>query len=256
MTEAAPAEAGAAAEKKRPLLRRVPTSLVVTLLGIALTAWLLPAFTRQWDDRQKAHELKTAMVADMASATAAALIGGEAVWAGRPVNKRRVADAWSLASLTLEARLRAYFGRDVINAWQVYSWMIDHFADGHRAQAEAALLSATNPPGLRLDPGAADAAALVLVTGGGARPENAAEMSKIFPSFFEADPHLLLEKTAVGRLYRYLKPSLRAHETSLPYGKRAIEATLLRFEEEIAREVLDGHAKGYSTSDFLQDLIP
>jgi hypothetical protein len=60
MDEAAPPEAGTtAAEKKRPLLRRVPTSLLVTLLGIALTAWLLPAFTRQWDDRQKAQELQS-----------------------------------------------------------------------------------------------------------------------------------------------------------------------------------------------------
>src|SRR3954465_14347156 len=73
LEEVAPA-AGAAAEKKPRLLRRVPTSLIVTLLGIALTAWLLPAFTRQWDDRQKAHELKTALTSQIATATADALI--------------------------------------------------------------------------------------------------------------------------------------------------------------------------------------
>jgi hypothetical protein len=38
---------------KKASRRKVPTSLVVTLLGIALTAWLLPAVTRQWDDRQR-----------------------------------------------------------------------------------------------------------------------------------------------------------------------------------------------------------
>ena len=81
MDEAAP-EAGQAAGKKRPLLRRVPTSLVVTLIGIALTAWLLPAFTRQWDDRQKAHELKASIVTDMASATAQMVGEGEDFLAG------------------------------------------------------------------------------------------------------------------------------------------------------------------------------
>ncbi len=53
MDQAAPAEAGTAVEKKRPLLRRVPTPLIVTLLGIVLTAWLLPAFTRQWETARR-----------------------------------------------------------------------------------------------------------------------------------------------------------------------------------------------------------
>jgi hypothetical protein len=58
-------------------VRRIPTSLVVTLLGITLSAWLLPAITRQWDDRQKAHELQAVLVANMASASAKALIAAQ-----------------------------------------------------------------------------------------------------------------------------------------------------------------------------------
>jgi hypothetical protein len=68
-------EEGAA--HRRGLWRRIPTPVIVTLIGLALSAWLLPAITRQWDDRQKAHELKSAIVAEMAAATAPALIGGE-----------------------------------------------------------------------------------------------------------------------------------------------------------------------------------
>jgi hypothetical protein len=34
-------------------------------------------FTRQWDDRQNAHDLQASLVTEMASATAHALIGGE-----------------------------------------------------------------------------------------------------------------------------------------------------------------------------------
>src|SRR5438874_375987 len=77
--------AGAAAEKKRRLLRRVPTSLLVTLLGIALTAWLLPAFTRQWDDRQKSHELAASLIGESAAANADVLTAGQdAVFQLRP----------------------------------------------------------------------------------------------------------------------------------------------------------------------------
>src|SRR5262245_16834725 len=132
MDEAAPA-AGAAAEKKRRLLRRVPTPLVVTTLGIALTAWLLPAFTRQWDDRQKAQELKANTVSQMAAATADAVLQskrvqrqaaeGESVKgpfrslgaAGDARDRRALdddaglSDAWLHESIKIEAKLRAYF---------------------------------------------------------------------------------------------------------------------------------------------------
>src|SRR5262252_3189899 len=81
MSDAAPA-AGAVAAEKKPLLRRIrrpPTSVVMTLLGLALTAWLFPAVARQWDDRQKATELRASLVAQIASASAHALTGGEAI---------------------------------------------------------------------------------------------------------------------------------------------------------------------------------
>src|SRR3954467_7064097 len=62
-------EVAESSERGRRRLR-IPTSVFVTLLGIALTAWFLPAFTRQWDDRQKAHELKAALASQVAVATA------------------------------------------------------------------------------------------------------------------------------------------------------------------------------------------
>ena len=163
-------DAKAARERRR---LRVPTSVLVTFVGIALTAWLLPALTHQWDDRQNSQELKAAIVADIATATAQALVGGEAIWAKppRPVNRAKLADDWSRASLRIEARLRAYFGPPIIAAWQIYTWFVDRFVDGRRGQARAALLAASrslsgNPlvgGGLvDLDPGAAYALAGVL----------------------------------------------------------------------------------------------
>src|SRR5215470_7288837 len=114
MTEDTPAVAGVAAEQKRSLRRRVPTSLIVTLAGILLTAWLVPAFTRQWDDRQKAQELKSALVADMGSASARALTGGEPIWSGGKADTKRVLTDWDSSSLRVETRLRAYFGSELV----------------------------------------------------------------------------------------------------------------------------------------------
>jgi hypothetical protein len=119
MDEAAPGEAPAAVEKKRRLLRRFPVSLLTTLLGIALTAWLLPAFTRQWDDRQKAHELKASLAAQVAVATARSLTrsreelriilakpnGGEAMF---PAAYTHLDESWFSDSVEIEAKLRAY----------------------------------------------------------------------------------------------------------------------------------------------------
>src|SRR4051794_9783294 len=156
MDEVAPA-AGAAAEKKPRLLRRVPTSLIVTLLGIALTAWLLPAFTRQWDDRQKAHELKTTLVTEMASATAHAVIGGDAYWSGRPVDMASVLSAWSVASVEMEARLSVYFDANVLTSWQLFSWFVARWDlpppdRSHQVLAEVDLVSAGKANFGNLDP--------------------------------------------------------------------------------------------------------
>jgi hypothetical protein len=111
---------------------------VVTFIGLVLSAWLLPAFTRQWDDRQKAHELQVAIVTDMASATARMLTRGEernkrqlAKGLGRSqraaANQGVRSSEWSQASLQLEARLHAYFPRRIVEAWQLYSYFVTWF---------------------------------------------------------------------------------------------------------------------------------
>jgi hypothetical protein len=257
MDKAAPAAAGVAAEKKQPLLRRAPTALFVTLIGIALSAWLIPAFTRQWDDRQKAQQLKTAIVSDMASGTARALIQGEALWSGRQIDKTKVLDAWAVASLELESRLRAYFGSTVVTAWEIYSWLVDHFDGGDRAQAEEALITATTPP-IHLDPKASAAIAQAIFVsdhmGRGAR----------FPNLRIA-PNRPLEGDAVARLRTYLNPYLGHLESTSglspglqAYGPNVEEFALLAIQAEMTREISGTHAAGYSTNanDLLHNLFP
>lgn len=222
MTEAAPEQVGAAAEKKRPLLRRVPTSVIVTLLGIALTAWLLPAFTRQWDDRQKARQLKVSIVREMASATGSAvtdLRGQAAVLRGEryPVTGKLGPKEWSVASLRIQAVLSAYFGPDVVGRWVSFSEYMDvafNMAYGHDVTSTDWGLIRSGPPDAR-------------------PPRRSRHLERLLARFGKAPfswyPQYFL-----------------------------LEAGLLHEEETITSTILAAHPVGYSTTahDLIHDLIP
>lgn len=131
MTNAAVAEYGArAAEqaKAKPSpWHRVPTPIVVAVLGIVLGSWLIPALTRQWDDRQKANEVRASVAYEAASATARALSDAQqaslaGLWKGssRP-STSAAAQEWAVASLRIQARLQTYFGREALERWQLIS---------------------------------------------------------------------------------------------------------------------------------------
>jgi hypothetical protein len=249
MADAASPEPGAAAEKKRPLLRRVPTSLIVTVVGIALTAWLLPAFTRQWDDRQKAHEVKAALLEDMASASARALLGGDAYWSGRRVDQERVADTWSRASLEMEARLRIYFAQNVVTEWQLYSWFVDRWDNGHHIAAKVDLVSAWKSGFSRLDPHVAKVIKNLFLINDSTGNTGASFHSSRHS--IERPPlRTLRAGLGIHRDRWYLSP--------YPPSAAAEEAMLFRFEQAMGREVVNGHMAGYSTSthDLVHDLIP
>jgi hypothetical protein len=114
-------------EDRPSLWRRVPIPLLVTLIGIVLSAWLLPAFTRQWDDRQKAGEVRASVIYEAASATARALTDAQdaafaETWKGstRPTSPPS-AKEWAVASLRIQARLQAYFEPDALERWLLVS---------------------------------------------------------------------------------------------------------------------------------------
>ena len=268
---AAPEETAAQKEKPARERRRirVPTSVLVTLAGIALTAWLLPAFTRQWDDRQKAHDLQAEIVAAMASATAQAIVQtdrAETVAQNRAVARRQTADAWLLARLALEARLRAYFPAEVVASWNVYSSFVDMLVGVSEDQADAPL-------------------------------DRAIEWMLEVPStavWYEVEdrahrhlPHeIAIAATIHIQVVRFLakrKPPPLTLLLSLPtlddYSRQSLTnderieidtsaadsmtfaqwgASLFRFEADVAALVLDANPVGYSTTrrDLLHDLLP
>ncbi|HET6315847.1 MAG TPA: hypothetical protein VFG86_05275 [Chloroflexota bacterium] len=237
---------------------KIPTGVIVTLLGIALTAWLLPAFTRQWDDRQKERELKTVLATDMATATAKALVGGEKIWSQRsphnqraasqqitPQQRTELADDWARAQLEIEARLRSYFSAEAVTSWELYAWMVDRFIDGHRVSAAAALRDVVRGE-VRLDPPVADAAANVLALGRGVvgpRP------------IFDGDSPV--EKQEVSELRQLLKPYMSTYGP-VPSTWRPYEKLLMLVEQAVADQVVADHAAGYSTTtrNLIHDLLP
>jgi len=218
--------------------------------------------TRQWDDRQREHELKAGVVADMASATSRALVGGEARWsarapADRPTDqeRQRLESQWALSALGIEARLRTYFSPSVVTGWEVYSWAVTRFIDGRNVSAGSAALERAVESGVRLDAGVADAAALVLWQALRARPP---------APTFQVDPSgstPISDSKTIPRLEKMLSPEIERYEATLPHEHATwtkLEKRLLAFEQTVADQVLSSPAAGFSTTtgDLLNDLLP
>jgi hypothetical protein len=241
----------AALVRVRKFRPHVPRAVLVAVLGFALSAWLVPAMTRQWDDRHKEHELKAAVVANMASSSARALLGGEAVWSGhQPTARERkqFENEWELSILGLEARLRAYFPRSVVTDWEVYAWAVDRFIDARSPSASAALQDAVQS-GAPLDPRVADPTAKLLAL----LPDGPG------PSFGKSAKTPISDSTSIARLRKMLSPELEQYQKNAAYAKwTAFEKQLLYVEQGVADQVLRSHAAGFSTTprDLMHDLLP
>lgn len=114
-----------------------------------MSSWLIPAFTRQWDDRQKAGELKASLVGEIASATGRALMAAHEASAA-PKEARSVrstippaAKEWSVANLHIRSRLQAYFGPAAVDHWALVSqYVTSTLSVAHRnAEGDAVIPS-------------------------------------------------------------------------------------------------------------------
>jgi hypothetical protein len=247
--------------KAPPFARRVIKRATVAVLGVAVTAsvtaWLFPAMTRQWTDRQKEHELKAAVVADMAGATARALVGGEAIWGRQPLTRQaqaRVGDDWELSALAIEARIRVYFPQSAVTSWEIYSWAVDRFINARRVSAAAALQDAVGPrvklETVTLDPAVADAVAELLVR---------AQTTEGSAPNYGADPGSVSSRRNLIRLRRILSSNIKTYQDGQMVVSTwtALEKELLVFEQTVADQILRSHATGFSTTprDLLHDLL-
>jgi hypothetical protein len=236
-----------AAEQKRPWWRRFSTPAVATLLGIVLSAWLLPAITRQWDDQRKVHELKTSLVTEMTAATAHALTAARSsIFRARYVERRdhlgintgpvptAVTD-WSIASTRVDAKLRAYLSASVLNDWRAYSLLMTDVLD--RVYAEEGSVEPESLPSL------------------GSRIEGLRSYKAVRVALKRLE-----RRQSDFYAQRRNKTGWRRFFAASRVGEkyRILKRQLLLVQAEVANEVLDAHLAGYSTSarDLLRDLVP
>ncbi|MDQ3876496.1 MAG: hypothetical protein M3322_13290 [Actinomycetota bacterium] len=117
----------------------MPTAVVVTVVGAALTAWLIPALTRQWQDQERARELKAAIVTRIGRDTAEALVVSSFIANGRFEPNRRTDRpfrvpmklfnnldlSWERNRREIEAQLEAYFPEtEIVSEWRSYSELV------------------------------------------------------------------------------------------------------------------------------------
>lgn len=116
----------------KPARRRlpVPTSVLLTVLLAALSVWVAPAFTRQWEDRKQARQLQAQIAEQVALATAD--LGQRINSFARAENltglteSELVKEYWQLKQAGIDVRLRAYFSPDMRSVWRTFNEFVEH----------------------------------------------------------------------------------------------------------------------------------
>lgn len=115
----------------RSVWARAPKPVLMVLFGAAVSAWLVPAFTRQWQDRQKEREIKVALVSEIGDSTSDVLVTSQFVASQALTNGQaeynRVSLDWAQRSAQVEAKLGAYFpGQALADDWRKYSIVVEN----------------------------------------------------------------------------------------------------------------------------------
>jgi hypothetical protein len=110
-------------------------AVVIALLG----NFLIPNFTRKWQDHQKALEIKTGLVSDMGESISDAVMSGRFISAGLVsrsssdprADQRAFNDgyrAWTTSNASIGAKIQAYFGNDLGSQWRKFANVVtDYF---------------------------------------------------------------------------------------------------------------------------------
>lgn len=119
--------------------RRVPLtkSILATVAATLATAWLFPALSHQWQDRQKAKELTAGLVSRIGNQTSQALVTSSFLTYNRfpsssdsstPGFNQEVFNRldldWRTSSAEIEAELQAYYPDRVVDEWRDYSDLV------------------------------------------------------------------------------------------------------------------------------------
>jgi hypothetical protein len=82
------------------------------VIGAVISSYLIPSFTRRWQDHQKALEVRSDLASQIAGSATSSIITSDVIFEG---GKRQLSGAdkkawlaWQIQSEAIEARLRAY----------------------------------------------------------------------------------------------------------------------------------------------------
>ena len=195
--------------------------VLITLFGAAVSAWLVPAFTRQYQDRQKEREIKVELVSQIGHSTSDALVTSQFIAAqtfprGGQSEFNRLALDWARESAEIEAKLAAYFPANrVVREWREYAVLVErtfYLVTRDRGPRKNEALRA-----VRADVGS----------------DADIDWDVFLPSLNYDDPDALESYLAVSQ-------------------------QVLSRKAELVEDVLDAHAQGFSTttSHLLRDLLP
>ena len=210
----------------RPRLWWLPKPILLTLFGAAISAWLVPAFTRQWQDRQKEREIKVALVADIGDSTSDALVTSQylanrAFPGGNGQSEyNRFTLGWARRSAQIEAKLRAYFpDNSLVDDWRDYSVVLQND--------------------------------FYLLTGGSGKAAAVQTVREYLESVPEGSEPI------AGVKWKRLR-SLNFNDQRAVDDYVLVTEQLLDGKERLIREILNANAEGFSTtgSDFIDDLTP
>jgi hypothetical protein len=204
----------------------LPKPILITLFGAAISAWLVPAFTRQWQDRQKEREIKVALVSDIGDSTSDALVTSQYVanqafpGGNGQAEYNRFSLDWARRSAQIEAKLRAYFPDDpLVDDWREYSIVVQND--------------------------------FYLLTGGSGKAGAVHTVRQYLESAPEGS------EAIAGVNWKRLR-SLNFNDRSAVDDYVLVTGQLLDGKERLIRAILNANAEGFSTTggDFIDDLTP
>jgi hypothetical protein len=127
---------------RRELAQWLGNPLVVTVVAAFLGSFLIPHFTRSWQDHQQELEIQTGLVGQMSESVSNAVatgrfIAADLVPAGSQQQEWNAGyREWTTASASIGSELRAYVGSELGSDWSAFADVVTNFF----------LLSADNDP--------------------------------------------------------------------------------------------------------------
>jgi hypothetical protein len=117
---------------KEELLKGLRHPLVLLIVGAMISSYIIPYYTKAWQDHQKELELKTNLVSEVSDAVATLLIKTQTTKAIMNTPYKEFYDAyqqWESANSIIGSKLEAYFsGSRLPTLWSNYSAVLGDFA--------------------------------------------------------------------------------------------------------------------------------